>query len=834
MIKRFNIVFALLLLVASASISLAANPLVMVPEQIKLTGPDAQQTLLLEEVAIEKQGASNTQQFIGEVTGEIVWTSSDEKIVKVARGIATPVNNGKATITAKSGDRIATAEVQVEKFDAASQVTFRNHVQSVLSKAGCNTGACHGAAIGKNGFKLSLRGYDSDADFSSITRQARGRRVTPDDPARSLLLTKPTGTIPHKGGVRFEVQSPEYNTIARWIAEGAPGPSDKDPSMTRLEMLPGNMLLKKGAKQRVIVRAHFSDGHVEDVTRLVKFSSSNESVATVDQFGQFTVTGNGEGFIGGWYLSQNAIATVTVQYEQPIAREIFAQAPRRNFIDDLVLKQLERLNLPPSARAGDEEFVRRAFIDTIGTLPTADEVRAFLDDKSLSKRDALIDSLLNRPEFVDYWTYKWSDLFLVNSEKLKPAAMWSYYRWLRHQVAGNAPWDKLAREVVTATGSTLENGAANFFVLHGDPADLAETTSQAFLGMSINCAKCHNHPLEKWTNDQYYSMANLFARVQVKDAAGEGNAVVFTNDRGDLLQPRTGKPQPPAPLDAEALSLASLTDRRAYLADWLVSPTNPYFARAVTNRVWANYMSVGLVESIDDLRLTNPASNEELLNAVAKHLIDNKYDLKSLMRVILQSETYQRTSRTLPENMVDRRYYSRYYPRRLMAEVLLDGISQVTGSPTEFRRESADRVNRNLKDKGEPYPGNFRAIQLPDSNVLSYFLKSFGRAQRLLTCECERTDEPSMVQVLHISNGDTINEKLSAKGNRIEQIMTAGTSNDKIVEDAYLCTLARFPTADEKQQLIAALTSTPADERRTVLEDLYWSLMSSKEFLLNR
>jgi hypothetical protein len=800
--------------------------LAILPAEITLSGPNARQTLLVERM----EGA----QFIGEApAAAIEWQVSDPKIARVDDGVLEPLSNGEVTLTAKASEQTASARVRVVKFEQADEVSFRNQVQSVLMKAGCNSGACHGAAGGKNGFKLSLRGYDSDADFFTITRQAGGRRLVPEDPARSLLLLKPTAAIPHKGGVRFDVGSPEYNTLARWIAEGAKPPQSDDPRLSRLEILPDMLLLKPGAKHRLLVRAHFTDGHVEDVTRWVRFNSSNESVATVDQLGNLVVMGEGEGFISGGYLSQNVVATITVPYQHPVDAKVFAEAPRRNFIDELVLKQLTRLNIPPSPPASDEEFLRRAYVDTIGTLPTADESRAFLNDQSPDKRDKLIESLLARPEFVDYWAYKWSDLLLVNSEKLKPNAMWAYYRWVRQQVAENRPWDKLARDLVTAHGSTLENGAANFFVLHQDPPELAETVSQAFLGMSIGCAKCHNHPMEKWTNDQYYGMANLFARTKSKDGAGEGNAIVFTVDRGELVQPGKGKPQPPRPLEAEALPFDSNTNRRHYLADWLTSADNPYFSRAITNRIWANYLSVGLVEAVDDLRLTNPASNEELLTAAAKYLVENKYNVKALMRAILQSDTYQRTSRPSAENSVDRRYYARYYPRRMMAEVMLDGISQVTAAPTQFYRESGDRRNRNIGGLGDPYPSTMRALTLPDSNVSSYFLKSFGRAQRLLTCECERTDEPSMTQVLHLSNGDTINEKLAAKGNRIDQILTAGEPNEKIIEDAFLSTLSRYPKEEERTRLLAELSSAPAGERRQVLEDLYWSLLTSKEFLLN-
>ncbi len=518
------------------------------------------------------------------------------------------------------------------------------------------------------------------------------------------------------------------------------------------------------------------------------------------------------------YLSSNVVATVACAFDAPLAADVLAAAPRRNFIDERVLDKLKALNLPPSPTASDGEFIRRAFLDTIGVLPTADEARAFLADPSPDKRDKLVELLLARPEFVDYWAYKWSDLLLVSSEKLKPAAMWAYHDWIRNQVANNTPWDVLARSIVTATGSTLENGAANFFVLHQDPAELAETTSLAFLGMSINCAKCHNHPLEKWTNDQYYGMANLLARVRTKDLAGDGNRMVFPVPAGELVQPRTGKPQVPCPLDGRPLDPADTSDRRMHLADWLVAPENPYFSRAITNRVWANFFGVGMVEHVDDLRLTNPASNEPLLAAAAGYLVDSHYDLQALMRAILQSETYRRSSQPLGENQADTRFYSRYYPRRLMAEVLLDAVSQVTSAPTTF----------------PGYPAGRRALQLPDANVNSYFLKAFGRPARSLTCECERTAEPSMVQVLHLSNGDTVNQKLEAAGNRLDQLIAAGTPNDKLIEEAYLAALSRFPTEQEKARLDRVLSDPGESNRRLLVEDLYWGILTSKEFLFNR
>ena len=780
----------------------------LLPGEFTLSGVEARQSLILE--------TFTDQRATGQIAEGVSFTSSDPAIVKIEDGVAVPVADGQATITATAGERGAAAEVTVEDMEKPFEWSFRNHVESVLSKKGCNSGACHGALAGKNGFKLSLAAFDPSADYFYITRQARSRRVVLSDPGHSLVLMKPSGAVPHKGGLRFRVDSPEYRVVSEWIAGGAHGPRDDDPRIARLEILPAASVLMAGAKQSLIVRAHFDDGRAEDVTRWARFTSTNESVATVDDAGLVQVVGHGEAAIRAWYLSQNVVATLSVAYEQEVSPEVFTDAPRRSFIDELVLEKLKNLNLPPSPPAEDGEFLRRAFIDTIGLLPTVEETRAFLADESPDKRDRLVDHLLARPEFVDYWTYKWSDLLLVNSEKLKPAAMWSYYHWIRNRVAANTPWDEFARRLVTATGSTLENGAANFFVLHQDPPSLAETVSVAFLGMSIGCAKCHNHPLEKWTNDQYYGMANLFARVRSKEAPGEGNRIVYPVTRGEWVQPRSGKAQPPRPLDGEAVPFESEVDRRAVLADWLTAPENPYFSRAITNRVWANFFGLGLVESVDDLRLTNPPSNAALFDAAAGYLVEHDYDVKALMRVILRSATYAKSSRPLAENLDDRRFYSRYYPRRMMAEVLLDAVSQVSGAATNFK----------------DYAPGTRALELPDVNVDSYFLKTFGRPLRTITCECERSGQPSMVQVLHISNGDTFNEKLRAKDNHLAKMLAAGKSNEEILEEVYLAALSRFPTETEKSKLIAALDEGGA-QRRELIEDLYWSILSSKEFLFN-
>ena len=713
---------------------------------------------------------------------------------------------------------------------SAEAPSFRNTIQPILTRYGCAMGACHGAAAGQGGFRLSLRGFDDEGDWLSITRSANGRRLTLEDPARSLFLLKAVKAVPHKGDKRFEVNSPEYKAIADWIAAGAPGPKADDPRIVSISLAQPHVVTKVGKSLQLKVTAKFSDGHSEDVTRWSKYNATNASVATVDDNGLITTTGSGEGTVSAWYLSQLALATITIPNESNVDPAAFAALKPRNFIDELTLKKLRELNIPPSERCEDHEFMRRAFLDTIGVLPTLEETRAFLADKTPDKRDRLIDTLLQRPEYVDYWSHRWSDLLLVNGDKLAPTAMWSYYNWIRRHVAANTSWDAMVRDLLTATGSTLENGAGNFFILNDEPTKCAETVSIAFLGTSIGCAKCHNHPLEKWTNEQYFAFANLFARVRTKNGSQADERVLFSDTQGDLVAPLTGKPAPPRPLDVTTpISMNSTEDRRIVLANWLTSADNKLFQRAIVNRVWANFFGAGLVEAVDDLRVTNAASNEELFAAACDHLVKQKFDLKALMRTLMQSETYQRSSVTVPENIHDLRYGSHYVPRRLKAEVLLDTISEVTAAPTTFK---IDKRNAN-KGTSESYPMGFRALQLPDSNIASYFLKSFGRADRVATCECERTNEPSMAQALHIANGDTLNQKLAQKDNRLDALLTSKLPNAKIIEEAYLLTLTREPTERELTKATQLLATAKPEDRRTTLEDIFWSLIGSKEFLFN-
>ena len=792
-----------------------ANPLAdpgelaLLPADVVLRGQGARQQFL-----VERRGDGT---YVGPAAN-CNFSSSNPNVATVdAEGVVTAVGDGRAIITARSGERTASTIVQVERAFAPYPLTFRNHVIPVLTKAGCNSGPCHGAAAGKNGFKLTLRGYDPELDYYTLTRQAAARRINKMEPARSLMLLKPTHAVDHGGGKRFATGSPEYRILSQWIASGTPAPAEWDAQLTRLEVFPPAARLKPGDGQPLLVRAHFSDGHAEDVTRWAKFTSNEGAVAAVDDEGIVKVQGSGEAAISAWYLSRLVTARITSPFPNTVDPSVYARSPRAGFIDEMVLAKLQELNIEPSPLSSDAEFIRRAYLDAAGILPTPDEVRRFLSDARQDKRARLVDALLERPEFVDYWAYKWSDLLLVSSRALPSNAMWAYYNWIRASVADNTPWDRMAREILTASGNTLSNGAANYFVLHKNPIAVTENVAMTFMGFSITCARCHNHPLEKWTQKDYYQMANLFSRVAVKNGADRGDLIVYPSRTGAINHPRLNVPLPPRPLDGPALPLESPVDRREHFANWLVSPDNPFFARSLVNRVWKNFMGRGLVEAVDDIRDANPPSNPALFAALTRDFVDRRYDVRHLIRTIMNSTTYQLTSTPTATNAADLKYHSHYLARRLPAEVILDAIGQVTGVPESF----------------PGYPGR-RALQLPDASVDSYFLTAFGRPPRVTAADSERQQEPSITQALHVINGDTINRKLRAKEGIIQRLLDEKLDNAAAVERLYLAALSRPPTDGELRALAQAMDGAGAgEERRLVLEDLAWAVLTGKEFLFN-
>lgn len=802
------------------------------PPEVTLAGPGRVQQLLVVE---EKNG-----RVVRDLTASAKFAHGKGKsgpVIKIdATGLVTAVDGGDFLITVtvdnkstKVGGSVGTAK--------ADDVSFRNHVVPTLTRAGCNAGACHGALAGKGGLKLSLRGFDPESDWFVLTRQALARRIDLTQPAESLSLKKATRAVQHGGGTRFLEDSPHYRVVLGWIKAGAPEPKDGDATLERLEVFPPAILVNpKDTKStyRSVVRATYSDGTTEDVTRWARFGSSEELVARVSEDGIITPGGNGEAAITVGFGTKVTTLTVTAPFPNVVKAEAFSQSPRNNYVDEFVLKKLELLQLPPSEQCSDTEFVRRAYLDTCGILPTPDEVDRFLADKDTEKRSKLVDKLLDHPAFVDYWSHKWSDLFLVSSRKLPQPAMWAFYRKLRQSVADNQPWDRFARDILTANGSSLTTGAGSYFVLHKDVSELAEATSVTFLGMSIGCAKCHNHPLEKWTQDQYWAYANLFSRVGLKNGDRAGEVLVQSKADGDALHLRRGIAMPPTPLDGKPLPADSTTDRRVYFADWLTAADNPYFAKAVVNRVWRSYMGRALVEAEDDLRETNPASNRELFDALAADFVKQKYDLKHLMRVILNSAAYQRSSKPTKQNLADDRFYSRYLLRRLSGEVILDAYSDITGVPTPF-----DKITSAGGDAITPiatYPSGTRAVQVPDSLTTSRFLDAFGRAERVQTCSCERTSDASVTQALHLNNGYTLNDKLRDKNSAVAKWIAAGMTDEQIVDQVFLLALSRKPTPAEKKKFLVILGEAAKDgaqSRREGIEDFVWAVLTGREFLFN-
>jgi hypothetical protein len=799
----------------------------ILPTTVSITGPHYAQRIVVEGIFADGHQEDLTSVATVAISKPEVANLDDDKTVR-------PAGDGDATITATLQGRQASAPLTVKDYSTATAWSFRNDVLPVMTKVGCNSGPCHGAAAGKNGFKLSLRGYDPVTDYYTLTHQALARRTDRLEPAKSLILLKPTLAISHGGGRRFDVDSPEYKIVSGWLAQGMPAPQDSDPVVKEIQVLPREASLVSGAEQQLIVTAVFSDGRTADVTRWAKYDSGDEGVASVDNNGHVTMHGYGEAPVTVWYQSHVTFSRLRIPFPYKIDEAVFRKASRNNYIDDAILDHLRALHIPPSPQAGDAEFIRRAYLDAAGILPSPSDVDRFLKDTSPDKRNRLIDELIKRPEFVDYWTYKWSDLLLVSSNHLSNDEMWSYYKWIRESVATNKPWNQFATEVITASGNTMKNGAANYWVIHRDPLDTSENMAQAFLGINISCAHCHNHPLAKWTQKDYYGMANLFARVRLKTFESSGfrpgvgvlfnDVTVYSAPTGEFMDDRLMIPLPPKPLDAAALSSEAPGDTRLYFAKWLTSADNPFFARNIVNRIWRNFMGRGLIEPVDDLRDTNPATNDELLNALVKDFVEHNFDVDHLIRTIMQSATYQTSSKPLNENADDDKYGSHFMIRRLPAEVLLDAYSQVTQVPEKF----------------EGYPAGMRGLQLPDTAVESYFLTAFGRPVRQQSRESERTSVPTITQALHIINGDTLNNKLRAPGNSIDMLIRLGFDDGQIVDYLYLASLSRHPTDAERAALLPALAAAEQqkipgvdDPRRSALNDMAWALFTGEEFMFD-
>jgi uncharacterized protein DUF1549/uncharacterized protein DUF1553/Big-like domain-containing protein len=749
-----------------------------------------------------------------DVTGKVRFESQKPSIATVdASGVISAGSNGGATIQVTFRGLKASTTALVQRAEAAQPASFNADVMPVLTKMGCNGGGCHGALNGQNGFKLSLFGYEPENDYEMIVHKHDGRRVNLADPEKSLLLLKPTFQIPHGGGKLLRKDSADYNTLLAWLKNGANLVHASERRVVALRVLPANgVLFGKDSKRQLLVTARYSDGTERDATRMVKFQSNDDSIAKVNAEGIVTAEHGGETAIVVRAPGVAAGAKIGVVLEPHRVPDIEAN----NFIDEHVFAKLKTLEIPPSEPCDDATFLRRAYLDVIGVIPTADEARAFLSANDPDKRGKLIDALLDRPEYADFWALYWGDHLSNTKQLLYNKGPYIFTRWLYDAFRKNLPYNQFARELLTASGNMFQAGATSFYPIMKKEQDLAAITSQLFLGVSIECARCHNHPLEKWTQNDFNGMAAFFSQVRYKNAAGPRNneRVLYVDFKRQFQHPDTKKVYLPKPLDGREMTSEGMQDRREMLADWLTSPKNPFFAKAIVNRMWRNFMGRGLVEPVDDFRVTNPATNEPLLNALAQDFVEHGYDLHQLIRRITASGAYQLSARPNPANRDDKMAYSRHYSRRLTAEQLLDSMAQATGVPEEFR---------------SLYPGT-RAVQLPEPEIESYFLEVFNRPSRQLVCE--RKQPPTLNQALHLISGDTIQKKITSKSGTLAKMIAGNRLPEQVIEELYLRTLSRYPDATERQTAEAAMAKSP--NAREGLEDVFWALLNSKEFLYNR
>ncbi|HXY34577.1 MAG TPA: DUF1549 and DUF1553 domain-containing protein [Planctomycetaceae bacterium] len=801
----------------------APRRFVVEPDRVELVGNFARAQLL----ATTADPSGMSTQRSADLTTQATFVSSDAKVVRVdSHGAIYAVGNGTAeivvTVKSSGGVPAVRVPVTVKEVTTSPTVSYSRDVVPVISKAGCNMGACHASQYGKAGFKLSVFGYEPSQDYAAIVRDQSERRVNFLEPEQSLILKKPTLQIPHGGGRRMKLGSTEYRTLVAWIASGAPGPGQSDPQVTRIVASPVSRISTPRAKQQLRVEAYCSDGTSRDVTALAKFDSMDEGVLSVTRDGLVTINGKGQAPVLVRYEGQAATCLFMVPYAAHVA---LAGWKNQNFVDELASARFRELGIEPSGLCSDGAFLRRAYFDTIGTQPTLAEARAFLSSKDPSKRARLVDSLLgltgdpqldvHNDAYAAWWTLKWSDLIRNQSNDLGEQGMWAFHNWLSESFRANKPYDRFVKELVTAKGSIYSVGPANYFRVNANPQDCAESTAQLFLGVRLACAKCHHHPYEKYGQDDYYSFASFFARVSIKPSQEfglfGGESVVMVRAGGEVNNPRTGRLLKPKPLDAATVD--DPLDRRAALARWLTSPNNQYFAKAVVNRYVSYLLGHGLVDPVDDLRATNPPSNPELMDALAKHFADSGFDLKQLLRVLMTSRLYQLDSQPTAANDADRRFYSHFNVKRLSAEALLDAVDEATGVPTKFTS----------------LPLGTRAIELPDAEYQDYFLKTFGKPVRASVCECERTADENLSQALHTLNGDTVTGKIGAAGGRIARLTAAKISPDKAVEEIYLATVSRYPTEAERQNVARFLKES--NSPKECYEDLQWALINSKEFL---
>jgi len=791
----------------------------VLPAEVILDGNFERAQLLVS----RKDNAGQFSDRSVDATHEAKYVSANPEIVTVdEQGQLLAQSNGEAIVQVQVGSWQGEVKVTAKNVVAEPAVRFMKQVRPVISKAGCNMGACHASQYGKGGFKLSVFGFEPSQDWQGIVRDRLQRRIDFVRPENSLVLLKPTMQVPHQGGLRLKKGSIDYQLLVAWIESGVAKPDSKALEVTELKVIPHHRVAQVDETQQLRVMATYADGEVRDVTALAIFDSMDEGLMAVDRNGRVTILGQGQAPVMVRFEGQATISTFVIPYGKPTQ---LADWKSKNYVDEAAAAKFRELGLEPSTVCNDSTFVRRAFLDAIGSLPTIEETTRFLDSKDPEKREKLVDQLLGLTgdpkldiygdRYASYWTLKWSDLIRNSTDNLGEQGMWALHNWIRESMRTNKPFDQFVQELVTAKGSNYMNGPANYFRINSKTDALTEATSQLFLGIRLECAKCHHHPFEEYSQADYYGLSAFFSRVGLKGSQEFGlfgrEQVVVVKSSGDVKHPRTGKTLLPTPLGGEPEDHA--LDRRIPLAKWLTSKENTWFARAVTNRYVGYLLGRGLVHPVDDLRSTNPASNVALMEALSADLVKHDFNLKHLVRTIMVSRLYQLDSAPTKANASDRRFYSHFRVKRLAAEPLLDAIDQVTGVQTKFK---------NL-------PLGTRAIDLPDTNYPNYFLRTFGKPKRVSVCECERSPDENLAQALHTLNGDTIAKKITDKNGRLAKLLGAKKAHAEIVDEIFLATLCRRATEQEHKacQEIVEQGENPLEG----FQDVMWAVLNLKQFI---
>lgn len=776
------------------------------PSLIQLNGLRDRQRI----VVIGSGQQTNTRDW----TRDVSVITADPNIAEIRDGVVHPLADGDTELIIQHGSMKSIIPVRVNSTAQPRPIAFENEVLVALSKQGCNSGGCHGSPSGKGGFRLSLRAFDKKLDELTLLREDHGRRINSVEPEKSLLLEKPLMKVSHGGGKQIRQNDEAYAILKTWIAEGAQSDLPETARCVRLEVFPGDKTildLSSGSLQ-LAATAHFADGLARDVTHLVAYESTNNNVATVNANGLVEAKQRGEAVILVRYLEH--IRSIPLMFVDSVAGFQWRTPPESNYIDRLVNEKLAKLQYLPAPTCTDSEFIRRVYLDVIGILPTLPETQAFLEDQSPDKRARVIDTLLDREEYAKFWALKWGDLLKTTSKLLGNDGVYKYHRWVENAFHDNMPYDQFAQQILTASGSTLANPPANFYRTAKDMNECVENISQVFLGARLQCAKCHNHPFEHWTQDNYYGLGAFFQRVQRRSTQRPGEMFIWYADAGEVIQPRTGEKMKPWLPEQGSIEPQQGQDRRTAFAEWLVNPENPFFAKIEANRIWSQLFARGIVDPIDDFRASNPPTNESLLDALAEDLVASGYDRKHLLRTILNSHTYQASFQTNAMNEGETLYFSHQIPRLISAEQLLDAVNQVTGISPTFGH----------------LPGDTRATHLPAPDIVKIdFLKTFGQPERTTVCECEREDESNLGMAIELFNGSLIHEKLTSPNNRFRQSLAAGKTVQDVTKELYLIALCRPPTPEELSAAINHCDTSASPE--VGLEDICWALLNRDEFL---